>query len=144
MSHQYYSCRSWFLGQKSAHPKAKQAKKPHFPAPFRGKLSLLPCQSAIYNCNTRACHELISKVLGLKGLQKPFPKEAESISYWKSKTCRWKTPWFMTRSSITVVDGRLARQKAQFSAKRSRKMRLFRLFCLGMCRLLPQNHDLQL
>src|SRR5256885_4040219 len=53
MSHQYYSCRSWFLGQKSAHPKAKQAKKPHFPAPFRGKLSLLPCQSAIYNCNIR-------------------------------------------------------------------------------------------
>jgi hypothetical protein len=42
------------LGQKSAHPKAKQAKKPHFPAPFCGKLSLLPRQSAIYNRNTKS------------------------------------------------------------------------------------------
>jgi hypothetical protein len=45
------------FGQKSVHPKAKQAKKPHFPAPFRGKRSLLPRQSAIYNCNTKYLEE---------------------------------------------------------------------------------------
>src|SRR3954469_24075565 len=65
---------------------------------------------------TRACHELISKMLGLKGLQKPFPKEAESISCWKSKTCRWKTPWFMTRSKKIRVSIRHAEGGAVLGA----------------------------
>src|SRR5689334_21145847 len=48
--------------------------------------------------------------------------------------CDWLTllpPALTHLLSITVVDGRLARQKAQLSAKRSRKMRLFRLFRFG-------------
>jgi hypothetical protein len=53
--------------------------------------------------------------------------------------CERDQPGSHTPSNITFVDDRLAWQKAQLSAKGSRKMRLFRLFCLGMCRLLPQK-----